>query len=29
MMTDIKENIDEMFDIKDMVIKRLTKDKGL
>ena len=25
MMTDIKENIDEMFDIKDMVIKRLTK----
>ena len=29
MMTDIKENIDEMFDIKDMIIKRLTKDKGL
>ena len=29
MMTDIKDNIDEMFDIKDMVIKRLTKDKGL
>ena len=29
MMTDIKENIDEMFDIKDMVVKRLTKDKGL
>ena len=29
MMTDIKENIDEMFDIKDMVIKRLTNDKGL
>ena len=29
MMTDIKENIDEMLDIKDMVIKRLTKDKGL
>ena len=26
---DIKDNIDEMFDIKDMVIKRLTKDKGL
>ena len=29
MMTDIKDNIDEMFDIKDMVVKRLTKDKGL
>ena len=29
MMSDIKENIEEMFDIKDMVIKRLTTDKGL
>ena len=29
MMKDIKENIEEVFDIKDMVIKRLTKDKEL
>ena len=29
MMKDIKENIEEVFDIKDMVIKRLTKDKAL
>tara|TARA_Y100000589_G_scaffold332180_1_gene390004 strand:+ start:1097 stop:2338 length:1242 start_codon:yes stop_codon:yes gene_type:complete len=29
MMRDIKENIEDVFDIKDMVIKRLTKDKDL
>ncbi len=28
-MTDIKENIEEVFDIKEMVIKRLTTDKEL
>lgn len=28
-MKDVKENIEDVFDIKDMVVKRLTKDKKL
>jgi len=28
-MTDVKENIEDVFDIKAMVIQRLTQDKGL
>lgn len=28
-MQDVKENIEDVFDIKDMVVKRLTKDKKL
>ena len=28
-MKEIQDNIGEMFDIKDMVIKRLTTDRGL